>query len=184
LSANSVAWPDAIVLAQLAGLARASGQAVRLRKSSLIAFTELRDSPDVLVGGFNNQWIMRLGKNLRFRYVADPDRDAHWIQDQRNPDRRDWQSHMNAPYSGFMTDYGLITRVLDASTEKTVVIASGIAAYGTMAAGEFLTSEKYMKMAADRAPKGWERKNLQVVISTEVIGGNAGPPRILAMHFW
>jgi hypothetical protein len=184
LGANSVAWPDAIVLAELSGLARANGQTLRLRKSSLIAFVDLRDSPDILVGGFNNQWIMRLGKNLRFRYMVDRASDLHWIQDQQNPAQQNWQGYLNAPYSGFLTDYGLITRVMDQSTEKMVVIASGIAAYGTMAAGEFLTSEKYMKMVADRAPKGWEHKNLQVVFSTEVIGGNAGPPRILATYFW
>jgi hypothetical protein len=184
LGANSVAWPDAIVLAELSGLARANRQAIRLRKSSLIAFVDLRDSPDILVGGFNNQWIMRLGKNLRFRFMMDRASDTQWIQDQQNPAQQNWQGHLNAPYSGFLTDYGLITRVMDQSTEKTVVIASGMAAYGTMAAGEFLTSERYMKMVTDRAPKGWDRKNLQVVFSTEVIGGNAGPPRILATYFW
>jgi hypothetical protein len=184
LGANSVAWPDAIVLAELSGLARASGQTIRLRKSSLIAFEDLKDSPDILVGGYNNQWIMRLGKNLRFRYMVDHATDLYWIQDQENPTQQNWHGYFNAPYSGFLTDYGMITRVIDQSTEKTVVIASGIAAYGTMAAGEFLTSEKYMQMVASRAPKGWGRKNLQVVFSTEVIGGNAGPPRILATHFW
>ena len=63
------------------------------------------------------------------------------------------------PYSTFLQDYGIITRVLDPSTEKMVVIASGIASYGTMAAGDFLTQEKYMKMVADRAPSGWEHRN-------------------------
>jgi hypothetical protein len=184
LGANSVAWPDAIVLAQLSGLARSNGQTIRLRKSNLIAFEDLRDSPDILVGGFNNQWIMRLGKNLRFRYMVDRATDLHWIEDQQNPTQRNWQGYLNAPYSGFLTDYGLITRVMDQSTEKMVVIASGIAAYGTMAAGELLTSEKYMKMIAARAPRGWGGKNLQIVFSTEVIGGNAGPPHILATYFW
>jgi hypothetical protein len=65
-----------------------------------------------------------------------------------------------------------------------VVIASGVASYGTMAAGDFLTQDKYMKMVADRAPAGWEHKNMQVVFSTEVISGNAGPPHILEMWFW
>jgi hypothetical protein len=184
LGANSVAWPDAMVLAQLSGLARVYGQSIRLRKSSAIAFADLRDSPSILVGGFNNQWILRLGKDLRFRFMAQQDPEMHWIQDQQRPDQRDWKSQMSAPYSGFLTDYGLITRVLDPDTGKTVVVASGIAAYGTMAAGEFLTSEKYIQMLARRAPRGWQRKNLQVVISTEVIGGNAGPPKILATHFW
>jgi hypothetical protein len=184
LRANSVAWPDAMVTAELAGLVRMQGRIPKFRKSGLIAFADLRESPDILVGGFNNQWIMRLGNNLRFRYVRDHDADLSFIQDQQNPTRRDWGVHFQQPYSSFLQDYGVITRVLDPSTEKTVVIASGIASYGTMAAGEFLTEEKYMRMLADRAPRDWAHKNLQVVFSTEVISGNAGPPRILATYFW
>ena len=184
LRANSVAWPDAMVTAELAGLARANGQNLRFRKSGLIAFADLRESPDILVGGFNNQWIMRLDSGLRYRYVRDRDADWSYIEDQKNPSRRDWGVHFRQPYSSFLVDYGVITRALDPSTEKMVVIASGIASYGTMAAGDFLTQEKYMKMLADRGPKGWEHKNMQVVFSTEVISGNAGPPRILATWFW
>ncbi len=184
LRANSVAWPDAMVVAQIAGIAKSGGQNVRLRKSGLIAFADLRESPDILVGGFNNQWIMRLDSNLRFRYVRDREADNSYIQDQKSPGKMDWVVHYRQPYSGFLTDYGVITRVLDPTTEKMTVIASGIASYGTMAAGDFLTQEKYMKMLADRAPAGWEHKNMQVVFSTDVISGNAGPPRILATYFW
>jgi hypothetical protein len=39
-------------------------------------------------------------------------------------------------------------------------------------------------MIAERAPKGWERKNLQVLFSTKVFSGNAGPPQIIAIHVW
>ena len=131
-----------------------------------------------------NQWIMRLDANLRYRYVRDREADISYIQDQKDPSRRDWGVHFRRPYSTFLQDYGVITRVLDPSTEKMVIIASGIASYGTMAAGDFLTQEKYMKIVADRAPKGWEHKNMQVVFSTEVISGNAGPSHILATWFW
>ncbi len=184
LRADWVAWPDAMVVAQIAGIAKANGQNIRLRKSGLIAFADLRESPDVLVGAFNNQWIMRLGANLRYRYAREWEADNSYIEDQKNPGKKDWVVHYRQPYSGFLTDYGIISRVLDPTTEKMTVIASGIASYGTMAAGDFLTQEKYMKMLADRAPAGWEHKNMQVVFSTDVISGNAGPPRILATYFW
>jgi len=81
-------------------------------------------------------------------------------------------------------DFGVIARVLDPTTERPIVIVSGIAAYGTVAAGEFVTNEKYMQMIAAKAPKGWERKNIEVVFATRVINANSGPPEILAMHFW
>src|SRR5205085_9396049 len=134
-------------------------------------------------GGYNNQWIMRLGAPLRFRYASDRE-GHHWIEDQQNPSQKSWGTDVDAPFSSFAEDYGIITRVKDSSTEQLTVIVSGIAAYATIAAGEFVTNEKYMQMVADRAPKGWSRKNVQVVFSTRVINGNSGPPKILATHFW
>jgi hypothetical protein len=188
LASNSVAWPDAITFSAIVGLIRAKGHGYYLRKSSATVFSDLRQSPAVLIGGFNNEWIMNLGAPLRFRYASKRDASGHngraWIEDQQNPSQRAWTTDFNAPFSSFDEDYGIITRVRDTSTEQITVIASGIAAYGTIAAGEFLTNEKYMKMVADRAPKGWDRKNVQVVFSTRVINGNSGPPHILATHFW
>jgi hypothetical protein len=63
-------------------------------------------------------------------------------------------------------------------------MASGIAAFGTMTAGDILTNEKYMEQVAARAPKDWSRKNVQVVFSTPIIGGVQGAPNILAIYFW
>jgi hypothetical protein len=34
------------------------------------------------------------------------------------------------------------------------------------------------------APHDWERKNVQVVISTRVIDGSSGPPEIISANFW
>jgi hypothetical protein len=179
LAANAIAWPDAITFSSVVGLIQAHGHSYQLKKSATTVFSDLRNSPVVLIGGFNNQWIMRLGAPLRFHYVT-----GGKIEDGQNPSRRDWVTNFDAPFSTFDQDYGIITRVVDPSTERVLVVASGIAAYGTIAAGEFLTSEKYMRMIAERAPAGWERGNLQVVFSTRVINGNSGPPRILATHFW
>jgi hypothetical protein len=184
LRANSVAWPDAITASGLAALIHGHGRNYRLRKSGMTTFSDLRESPAVLVGGFNNQWIMRLGNSLRFRYVRDPASRLGYIEDRNNPSRRDWGTDFGSSFAGFDKDYGMISRVFDPASERIVVIASGIASYGTIAAGEFLTNERYMEMVDRVAPKGWERKNIQVVFSTNVISGNSGPPKILATYFW
>jgi hypothetical protein len=65
-----------------------------------------------------------------------------------------------------------------------VVTASGLAKFGTEAAGEFLTSRSYMEEITKAAPKDWDRKNMQIVIATDAVGRSAGPPRVLATHFW
>jgi len=81
-------------------------------------------------------------------------------------------------------DYAIVTRVVDASTEETVISAAGLRHFGTLAAGDFLTNEAYMREAFRDAPPGWYRKNIQVVLNTRMVGGAAGPPRVVATHFW
>jgi len=65
-----------------------------------------------------------------------------------------------------------------------VVVAAGIAGFGTMAAGEFLTNPFYLEAIVKEAPRNWQRRNIQIVISTQVIGANSGPARVLATYFW
>jgi hypothetical protein len=92
--------------------------------------------------------------------------------------------HPEQPYSRIAEDYAIVSRFVDSRTEQAIVMVAGMGKDGTIAAGEFVTEPRYLDMLAAGAPKGWERKNLQVVIATELINGNAAPPRILATHFW
>jgi hypothetical protein len=41
-----------------------------------------------------------------------------------------------------------------------------------------------MSEAFRDAPSGWERKNIQVVLHTKIVGGTAGPPQVVATHLW
>jgi len=41
-----------------------------------------------------------------------------------------------------------------------------------------------LEAIARHAPKGWEKKNIQVLFSTKVFNGNAGPPEIMAIRVW
>ena len=78
-------------------------------------------------------------------------------------------------------DYAIVTRVFDPSTEKTV---AGIEAFGTLAAGEFVTEPEYVGVALSSAPRDWRRRNVQFVLTTKIIDGTPGPPRVLATHVW
>jgi hypothetical protein len=181
---NKISWAEALTLSNLVTFVRANGKTPVARRSTETSFTELRNTPAVLVGGYNNQWILRLTNPLRFSYQGDWDASLFWIQDQKNPSQRLWAVDVSAPHSAFSEDYGIIMRYFDPTTERTVVVASGIAYYGTVAAGEFLTSPKYLEMIDAGAPGDWQRKNLQVVFATRIINGETGPPRILATYFW
>jgi hypothetical protein len=184
LRLNSITFPDATTLFSLVGFTQAHGQQYHVRREGDSTFSDLRTGPVVMLGGFNNQWLMRLTSRYRFTYQNDQIARQGWIRDAQNPLKRDWKVDWRAPYASFDEDYGVISRVWDTSTEHWIVVASGIASYGTIAAGDFLTNPKYLEMIAERAPKGWEKKNLQVLFSTKVFNGNAGPPQIIAIHVW
>jgi hypothetical protein len=181
---NRVAWADALTFSKLASFITVNGKTPIARRARETSFADLRAAPAVLIGGFNNQWIMRLTGQLRFSYEGDRAAGLFWIQDRENPSRRSWIVDTSIPDAAFAEDYGIIMRYSDPTTERVTVVASGIMYYGTMAAGEFLTNPKYMDLVEAHAPKAWQRKNLEVVFSTKIINGETGAPHILATYFW
>jgi hypothetical protein len=181
---DQIAFSDSETLSRLSGLLQSSGKPFRVRRSSLATLADLRTGPVILIGGFNNEWTMRLTSHLRFTFERLPGEHVCWIQDNQNPSQRNWIIDGNQPYLKLAADYALISRVWDPTTERLVVIAAGIVTYGTIAAGEFLTDPAYMNEITKQAPRNWDKKNTQLVIETKVIDGNSGPPRVVAAHFW
>jgi hypothetical protein len=51
-------------------------------------------------------------------------------------------------------------------------------------AAEFLSNSDYLKGLESYAPVGWKSKNLEFVLSIDVIKGKSGVPRLPAAHFW
>jgi hypothetical protein len=145
---------------------------------------DLKDGPAILIGAFNNSWTLRLTGQLRFSFVNDRINHFEWIRDSEHPDSRQWAHSVDSPYSSLPTDYAIVSRVMDPTTGRFVVTASGLAKFGTEAAGEFLTNPVYMQQVAKTAPRDWEQKNLEIVINTNVVGRSAGPPHVVATHYW
>jgi hypothetical protein len=56
--------------------------------------------------------------------------------------------------------------------------------FGCQAAGEFVSQSAFLKSLAARAPAGWEKMNLQVVLQTDVIGTTPSRPKIADAFFW
>lgn len=181
---DRLAFGDAVTMARLTGLLRASHKKYDIRRGIDFTLTELRKGPVVLIGAFNNEWTMRLQESLRFAFELDRTTHKTYIRDRKQPARTAWQGDQSMPYSQFTEDYAIISRFVNPLTEKMVVVVAGMAKDGTMAAGEFVTESKYMDAMARTAPEGWQRKNLQVVIRTQVVRGSPGPPTIVATYFW
>jgi hypothetical protein len=174
---------DAFVLARFAGLLEAKGRQFQFDSQSDATYADLQKGPTILVGLLNNGWTERLLSNLRFT-VDQPTPDKVTIRDRNNPSNNNWSIDYATPYLNLTRDYALVARMVDPRTEQIVVVAAGVTMFGTRAAGDFLTSPREMQKLKAIAPPGWQKKNMEIVLSTDVIRGSSGPPRIVAAQFW
>jgi len=174
---------DAMVLASVTGLLQANGKAYKLlNRASTTSFRDLQSGPFVLIGSMNNEWSLRLIRDFRFSFSRSA--AGARVTDKQNPSNEAWHVDPNTPIEQLNRDYAIVSRFRDPQTEQTAVILAGIGPWGSLASGEFVTNPEYMRKLAGLAPANWQHKNLQVVISTDVIHGSSGPPNVIATHFW
>ncbi len=174
---------DAIAAADVAGLLQANRKPYRIvNRAGATSFRDLQSGPFVLVGGMNNPWTLRLTNGLRFTFERQV--NGARVADKQNPGNTSWSVDVKTPVAQFTRDYAIVSRIRDPKTEQPVVIVAGILSWGTLAAGEFVSKPEDLEKLERLAPPHWERKNLQVVLATDVIRGSSGPPTVLAAHFW
>lgn len=182
----TVPFGDAVTIARVTSVLAESGKQVVIRREGASSFDDLREGPVVLIGAFNNTWSLRLTRSLRFNLAMDPARHLIYIRDREHPNSRKWSWNVGVHLSAGnvvsdlpLHDYALISRIVDSSTGHVVVIIGGLYVYGTEAAGEFLSNPKLMSQA-NRLPLRDDKRNLQIVLETDVTQQTPGPPRIVA----
>ena len=180
-----VPFSDVQILSRFVSLIGAHGHAFRVQNSRMTVSSQLREGPVVLIGALNNDWTLNRTSSLRFHLEGPegPDR-VYWIADTQHPESRAWQVKAQAPRSRVVKDYAIAGRFIDESTGQVVLVAAGIAGSGTRAAGEFLTDEASLKQLADSAGVDWGRTNFEVVLSSQVVNGMQGNPKVEAEAFW
>jgi hypothetical protein len=182
---TSVALADAQAFARVFNMFAAKGKQADLRGEKFVSLTDLRGKPVILIGAFDNDWTLNLAGELRYYFEQDDRTHSQTIRDRKNPALSKWKLvNPWPPGNNIDTDYALVTRVVNPTTEKTLVTLAGITQYGTEAAAEFVTNPEYFAKALMHAPKEWYRKNMQVVLSTRVISQTSGPPTVVAVYFW
>jgi len=175
---------DVTPLVNIAGLLYAHGRSYRVQGESGTTFTDLRQAPSVFIGAFDNGWTLRYTAPLRFHFANNPEMNRFWVEDRQRPDNREWFLDRSQQATGTYKDYAIVTRGLDPSTGRFVVVVAGIARGGTIASGEFLVDPQHMDELVRAAPTNWEHKNMEIVLETQVIDGRSGPPRINAVYTW
>ena len=176
---------DALSAFNVASWIQSKGRSYHLMSVADTNYSQLRHTPLVAIGAFNNAWAMRVTAELRFVFEARmlDGNPRNYIIDRRNPNGANWKV-IQLPGGPVTEDYGIVTKVFDAATEKTVITAAGIDTFGTLAASEFVTQAEYVGAALQAAPADWRHKNVQFLLGTKIIDGTPGPPRVLATHVW
>ena len=176
-----VAVGDVYAAVQLSRFLDAQSKTSQLRIGQNYTFEDLRSSPSILIGAFNNKWSMQLTSNLRFRF-DDRSPGQAIILDSASPGRS-WQGTTNEK-GQTVRDFGLVARLMNSKTGQFTVTIAGIGAAGTEAASEVVSNAAYSQEFLRGAPADWEEKNMEIVVETAVTGTIASPPHVVATHFW
>ncbi len=144
-----------------------------------VTLAKLRTRPFVLRGAFNNPLTQKAVSSFRYSLNMDRTSLLRQVVDRQDPSR-----HWDAPMGELSRDYALVARAPEPQTGQMMVVIAGLGERGTAAATEFLTNPKYMERFAAQTQAGWEHRNIEIVLETELINGDWGEPHIVAKHIW
>ena len=171
---------DAYAGVSLSGLLGQIGKPSQVRIGSNYSFEDLRNSPAVVVGAFNNRWTMDLTKNLHFAFV---EKDGKGNIREQISGGREWSLNtINS--AGEHSDFAIVGRILDSRTGQFTVIVAGVGGPGTQAAAEFVSHREYLEKVLRDAPPDWQKKNLEIIVETTITDSIAGPPHAIAAYYW
>ena len=175
-----VALGDVEAAVGVSGLLGKLGKPTQVRIGSHYSFEDLHDSPSMLIGAFNNKWTMQITPGLHFEFVEE---NGDFTIRERVANGRIWHNKYG-PSQQSGNDFAIVARLLDSRTGQFTVIAAGLAASGTQAAGDFVSNPDTLEKALRTLPTGWQKKNLEFLLETDVTDWVAGNPRVVAWYAW
>ncbi len=170
---------DAYAAEELYGFFSREHRLSQLRLGTDYTYDDLQSSPAVLVGAYNNPWINRVMSDLPIGFHENE--GILWIEDRTKPGQV-WKASEEGRRGS--KDFALVARVLNAKTGQFLLIVSGVGMVGTKAAGRFITNEGDLDAAFRSVPAGWDRKNVEVVLETDIVDGSPSPPHAVAIKVW
>ncbi len=184
-SLTAVVIDDLDPIVNIAGLLQSHGKKYSLRGESTTALMDLRAGPTVFIGAFDNAWTLRLTRSLRYHFVNNEDMTQLGIADSKTPNATRWILYRQQQMAtNNYSDYAIVARFTDNTTGELAVVAAGVGRGGTIVAGEFLTDPNSLAWLMHAAKAAGNKKNMEIVLSTQIIGGEPGTPKVEATYFW
>jgi hypothetical protein len=181
---TAVVIDDLSTIIKIAGVLHSAGKPYTLRGENATSLMDLRNGPSVIIGAFDNAWALRMLRPLRFHFANNADMTMFSIVDGSQPGQTRWVVDRGQQIAtNNYRDYAIVARFTDDTTGKPTLVAAGIGRGGTIAAGEFLTNPDLLNAVRNQRPST-KLKNVEVVLSTQIIDGEPGTPKIEAVYFW
>ena len=182
---TAVVIDDLNAVIQVTGILKSNDRQYSLKGEGVTNLTDLRNGPTVFVGAFDNAWTLRLTNPLRYHFANNSDMTQFRIVDSQSPSQTQWGVDRGEQMAtNNYRDYAIVARFTDTNTGKLAVIIAGIGRGGTIAAGELVTNPTYLGQLSDAARTFGNKKNMEIVLSTQIIDGEPGSPKIEATYFW
>jgi hypothetical protein len=178
LTDQYVGGGDLIAAVKVSTMLTRLGHPYQLRMGTAVSLDDLLNTPTVLIGYSSTQWT---AVTRNFRFFID-DNDLGMIKDQGKA--TDWYPHNRTADYHTDVDYALISRAFDPETHSMLILISGCTQYGTEGAARLATDPDLMSAALHNAPKGWEDKNLQLVLRVQMIANSPASYKIIASYYW
>ncbi|HEY4048597.1 MAG TPA: hypothetical protein VGM27_17150 [Acidobacteriaceae bacterium] len=182
---TAIVYDDLNPVVRIAGILQSHGKKYALRSEGTTNLTDLRNGPTVFIGAFDNAWTLRLTKPLRYHFANNPEMTEFRIVDNAAPAQSRWLvNRLQQMTTNNYRDFAIVARFTDDTTGKLAVVAAGVGRGGTIVAGEFLTDPAHLVPLQEAAMLAGNKKNMEVVLSTQIIDGEPGTPTIEATYFW
>jgi hypothetical protein len=171
---------DASVAAALSGLFGSLEKPSQLRIGAAATYEDLRSFPAAVIGGFDSRWTLQLVSKLHFAFLWN---QGQYMIREQVPGGRAWTTRLGL-HGETLEDFAIVGRLVDSKTGQFTVTVAGIGPRGTQAAGEFVSSTRYLEEGLAKAPRDWQNRNLEVLLQTTVTDSVAGPPHVIATYSW
>jgi DNA-binding winged helix-turn-helix (wHTH) protein len=182
---TAVVIDDLNAVIQITGLLKSHEKQYSLKGEGATNLMDLRNGPTLFVGAFDNAWTLRLTNPLRFHFANNPEMTEFRIVDTESPAQTSWRiDRLEQMAKNNYRDYAIVARFTDSNTGKLAVIIAGVGRGGTIAAGELVTNPAYLTQLSNAAHAAGNKKNMEIVVSTQIIDGEPGSPKIEATYFW
>lgn len=182
---TAVVIDDLNPIVKIAGILQSNGKKYSLKGEGTTNLMDLRNGPTIFVGAFDNAWTLRLTGPLRYHFSNNADMTEFSIVDSNSSSGRLWTvNRVQQMSTNNYRDYAIVSRFTDVTTGKLAVVAAGIGRGGTRVAGEFLTDPDDLAQLTRAALLDGKKKNIEAVLSTQIIDGEPGTPKVEAVYFW